>query len=140
MALTTDELIAMAHAHALAEAEDDYDTVMATLEDDPVYELQPLNVAFRGRDAAKVYYDYFFGTVKPMIAGYDLRNEWANDQGVAQEYVIHFALPDGTKESHAVMAVLTFGTTALSGERLYASDRLYELLMGPAMDLAKPIT
>ena len=140
MTLSTDELIAMAHAHAAAEAEDDYDTVMATLEDDPVYELQPMGVAFRGREAAKVYYDYFFGTVKPMIAGYDLRNEWANENGVAQEYVIHFELPNGTKESHAVMAVLTFGTTALSGERLYASERLYELLFGPALDLAKPIT
>ena len=139
MTLSTDELVAMAHAHAAAEAEDDYDTVMATLEDDPVYELQPAGLAFRGRDAAKVYYDYFFGTVKPMIAGYDLRGEWVNDEGVAQEYVIHFQLPSGAKESHAVMAVLTFGTTALSGERLYASDRLYELLFGPALDLAKPI-
>ncbi len=139
MGLTTDELIAMAHAHAAAEAVDDYETVMATLDDDPVYELQPVGRAFRGRDAAKVYYDHFFGTVKPMIAGYDLRNEWANDNGVAQEYVIHFALPDGTQESHAVMAVLTFGEKALSGERLYASERLYELLMGPAFDLAEPI-
>jgi hypothetical protein len=139
MALSTEELIAIAHKHAAAEAEDDYDTVMATLDDDPVYELQPKGVAFRGRDAARVYYDYFFGTVKPMIAGYDLRNEWANDQGVAQEYVIHFALPDGTKESHPVLAILTFGERALSGERLYASDRLLELLFGPALDLAEPL-
>jgi hypothetical protein len=62
-----------------------------------------------------------------------------NDNGVAQEYVIHFALPDGSRETHRVMAILTFGDTALSGERLYASDRLLELLFGPALDLAQPI-
>jgi hypothetical protein len=139
MALTTEQLIEMAHAHAQSEADDDIATTMATLDDDPVYELQPMGLAFRGRDAAKVYYDHFFTEVKPLIAGYDLRSEWANDQGVAQEYIIHFRLADGTEESHAVMAVLTFGTTALSGERLYASERLMKLLFGPALDLAQPI-
>jgi hypothetical protein len=134
------ELVEIAHAHAAAEAVDDFDTVMATLDDDPVYELHPRGVAFRGRDAARVYYEHFFGTVKSMIAGYELRNEWVNDNGVAQEYVIHFALPDGSRETHRVMAILTFGDTALSGERLYASDRLLELLFGPALDLAQPIT
>jgi SnoaL-like domain len=133
------ELVEIAHAHAAAEAADDFDTVMATLEDDPVYELQPRGIAFRGRDAARTYYEHFFVTVKPMIAGYDLRNEWVNDEGVAQEYVIHFALPDGSRESHPVMAILTFGETALSGERLYASDRLLELLFGPALELARPL-
>ena len=109
MALTTEQLIEIAHAHAQSEADDDIDTTLATLEDDPVYELQPMGLAFRGRDAAKVYYDYFFSTVKPMIAGYELRGEWTSDQGVAQEYVINFRLDDGTEESHAVMSVLTFG-------------------------------
>jgi hypothetical protein len=139
MALTTEQLIDMAHAHAQAEAEDDIETTMATLQDDPVYELQPMGVAFRGRAAAQMYYDHFFKNVKPLIAGYDLRGEWANDQGVAQEYVIHFRLADGTEESHPVMAVLTFGTAALSGERLYASERLMQLLFGPVLDLAQPI-
>lgn len=139
MALTTEQLIEIAHAHAHAEADDDIATTMATLDDDPVYELQPMGLAFRGRDAAEAYYEHFFTNVKPLIAGYDLRGEWANDQGVAQEYVIHFRLADGTEESHAVMAILTFGTTALSGERLYASDRLMKLLFGPALDLAQPI-
>ncbi len=133
------ELVEIAHAHAAAEAADDFDTVMATLEDDPVYELHPRGVAFRGRDAARAYYEHFFGRVKAMIAGYELRNEWVNDNGLAQEYVIHFELPDGTRESHPVMAILTFGSTALSGERLYASDRLLELLFGPALDQAEPL-
>src|SRR5690242_3850231 len=35
------EMIEMAHAHAAAEGNNDLETTLATLEDDPVYELQP---------------------------------------------------------------------------------------------------
>jgi hypothetical protein len=140
MALTTDELVQIAHAHAEAEARDDFETTMATLEADPVYELLPMGVAFRGRDAARTYYEHFFSTVKSLVVGYELRNEWVNDRGLAQEYRIDFRGPGGTVESHPVMSILTFGETALSGERIYASDRLLELLLGPALALARAIT
>jgi len=70
MKLSTEELVAIAHAHAEAEAVDDLETTMATLDEDPVYELQPRGVAFRGRDAARVYDEYFYGTAKAMISGY----------------------------------------------------------------------
>jgi hypothetical protein len=111
MTSNTSALLDIAHAHAAAE----------------------------GRDAAKFYYDYFFGTVKDLIAGYDLRGEWANDDGLAQEYVIHFRLPDGSEESHACFSILVYGETKLSGERLYGSERLFELLFGPALELAHPV-
>jgi hypothetical protein len=32
-----------------------------------------------------------------------------------------------------------YGESKLSGERLYGSDRLFELLFGPALELAHPI-
>ena len=139
MTSNTSSLLDIAHAHAAAEAVDDIDTVMETLDDDPLYELQPVGLGFRGREAAKFYYDYFFGTVKDLIAGYDLRGEWANDLGLAQEYVIHFRLPDGTEESHPCFSILVYGESKLSGERLYGSERLFELLFGPALELAHPI-
>jgi len=139
VAKSTDELVAIAHAHAAAEARDDFDTTMATLDDDPVYELLPAGLAFRGRDAARAYYEHFFAHVKPMVTGYELRNEWTNDRGLGQEYVIDFRLPDGTIERHHVLGILTFGVSALSGERLYASDRAFELLFGPVLALAHPL-
>ena len=72
MKLSTEELVAIAHAHAEVEAVDDLETTMATLDEDPVFELQPRGVAFRSRDAARVYYEYFFETAKPMISGFEL--------------------------------------------------------------------
>jgi hypothetical protein len=140
MTATTEELVRSARAHAAAEAADDFETTMATLNADPVYELLPKGMALRGRAAAEAYYEHFFSTVKAMVTGHELRNEWINDRGLAQEYLIEFRSDGGAPERHRVMAVLTFGDIALSGERIYASDRLLELLFGSTLALATPLT
>jgi hypothetical protein len=139
MTATIEELVRIARAHAAAEAADDFETTMATLEADPVYELLPMGVALRGRAAAEAYYEYFCSTVEAMVTGYALRNEWVNDRGLAQEYLIEVRGDSGSRERHRVMAVLTFGDVALSGERIYASDRLLGLLFGPTLALATPL-
>jgi hypothetical protein len=132
-----DELAAIARAHAAAEAADDLEGTLATLDDNPVYELLPMGVAFRGRAPARAYYEHFFGTVRPLVRGYELRDEWVNDRGLAQEYLIEFGLAEGV-ERHPVLSILTFGAAALSGERVYGSDRLLLLLFGPVLGLARP--
>jgi SnoaL-like protein len=136
--LTRDQLVDLAHRHAAVEAQGDMEATMATLGDDPVYELLPVGLVFRGRDAARTYYEYFFSTFRPMARRGELRAEYTSDEGVAQEYVLSVTLPDGTEERHPLVSVLTFGESALSGERVYASERLLRLLFGPAYDLAQP--
>jgi hypothetical protein len=134
-----DDLIDLAHAHAKAEADGDIDATLATLEDDPVYELLPIGLTFRGRPAARRYYEHFFGVFRPSAVGSELRNEWAGEHGVAQEYLIEVRGADGTIEEYPVLAILTFGERALSGERLYAGERLLRLMFGPVLDEAEPI-
>lgn len=134
-----DELIAIARAHAEAEGRNDLAATLATLEPDPVYELQPVGRVMRGADAARRYYEHFFAYFRPLIAGYELRSEWVNDEGVGQEYVITLRAPDGGLERHHVIGILTFGTRALSGERVYAGEPLLRLMLGPAWDLTEPL-
>jgi len=134
-----EELIAIARAHAAAEARDDLATTLATLEPDPVYELQPVGRVLRGMAAARRYYDHFFAHFRPAVAGYELRGEWVNDEGLGQEYVITLRSPDGGLERHAVIGILTFGARALSGERVYASERLLRRMFGPAWDASEPL-
>jgi len=110
---------------------------MATLEADPVYELLPVGIVFRGQEAARTYYEHFFSTFRPMARSRQLRGEYTSDEGVAQEYVLHLRLPDGTDEEHPLVSVLTFGSTALSGEHVYATERLLRLLCGPAYELGQ---
>src|SRR2546421_7601409 len=134
-----DELIDVAHAHAKAEADGDIEATLATLEDDPVYELLPVGLTFRGRPAARRYYEHFFGVFRPTAVGSTLRNEWAGEHGVAQEYVIGVRSADGAIEQYPVLAILTFGSRALSGERLYADEALLRVMFGPMLDEADPI-
>ena len=74
-----------------------------------------------------------------MIAGYEMRSEWVNNEGLGQEYRIHLRMPEGGTETQAVIGVLIFGEQGLLGERLYASDRMLRIMFGPAWDLAEPI-
>ncbi len=134
-----EEMIDLAHAHAAAEGSGDLDTTLATLEADPVYELQPEGRVLRGMDAVRRYYEHFFTQFQPLVESYDLRGEWVTGEGVGQEYIIHLRLPDGRKEDHAIIGILLFGKTRLAGERLWAGERLLRLMMGPVYDSATPI-
>lgn len=93
----------------------------------------------RGMDAARRYYDHFFAAFRPLVLGYELRGEWVNEEGLGQEYVITLRSPEGGTERHHVIGILTFGAHALSGERVYASERLLRLMFGPAYDLCEPL-
>jgi hypothetical protein len=132
-----EELVAIAHRHAAAEANGDLATTLATLEPDPVYEFEPAGLLLRGLPAVKAYYEHFFATFQPRIAGYEMRGEWLNDEGLGQEYWIDLRTPGGASERHAVIGILLFGEQALSGERIYASDRMLRAMFGPAFALAE---
>jgi len=130
-----DTMIAVALAHAAAEAAMDIEATMATLDENPTYELQPIGIVLRGRDVARQYYEHFFANCYPRIAGYALRSEWVADEGVLQEYSLHIDNADGTNSRHDIIGILTFGVAGkLSGERIYASDELIKFMFGPVID------
>jgi ketosteroid isomerase-like protein len=133
-----DRLVELARRHVEAESLGDMEATLATLEDDPTYELLPVGRRLRGREAAQAYYRHFFSSFRPLAVSRELRGEYVSEQGLAQEYVLHLRLPDGSTESHPLVSVLTFGDSRLSGERVYASERLLRLLFGPAFDMAGP--
>ena len=74
-----------------------------------------------------------------MVAGFELRGEWVTPEGVGQEYRIAVRTPEGGVEQHHVIGILTFGENALSGERVYASERLLRLMFGPVYDRTEPL-
>ena len=133
------ELVAIARAHAEAEGRNDLATTLATLEPEPVYELQPVGRVMRGMDAARRYYEHFFATFRPQVRGFELRSEWVNAEGVGQEYLLTLRTPGGGSERHPVIGILTFGREALSGERVYASERLLRRMLGPVYERTEPL-
>jgi hypothetical protein len=91
-------------------------------------------------DATRRYYEHFFSTFGACVAGSSLRTEAVGPDGVGQEYTIWTATgAGGALERHEVVGILTFGTERLSGERVYASERLLRLMLGPVYDESTPI-
>ena len=131
--------LAMAHAHAAAEGSGDLTTTLATLDDDPVYEFQPVGRVFRGKDTARRYYEHFFAHFSPLTESFEIRGEWSTPEGLGQEYTVWLRLPDGTRERHEIIGILLFGTSGLAGERVYASERLLRLMLGPIYDETTPL-
>jgi hypothetical protein len=131
--------LAMALAHAAAEGSGDMDTTLATLCDDPVYEFQPVGRVFRGKDTARRYYEHFFAHFSPLTENFTIRGEWSTPEGLGQEYTVWLRLPDGTRERHEIIGILLFGPSGLAGERVYASERLLRLMLGPIYDETTPL-
>jgi hypothetical protein len=129
----------VALAHAAAETIGDLEGTLATLDADPVYELQPVGLEVRGMDAARAYYEYFFANFMPLVEGFELRSEWENDEGLGQEYVMQLRDKEsGALHAEPIIGILLFGQTGLSGERLYANESLFKVMFGPVYDQAVP--
>jgi hypothetical protein len=139
MGLSRQELIAIARVHAAVETDGDLEATMATLDPDPVYELQPIGLMLRGTDSIRSFYQYLMEHLLPRVVGANLRSEWVGDDGLAQEYTIDVSMPSGEVECHALIGVLVFGDRGLAGERIWASERMLRMLFGPFYDLAVPI-
>ena len=93
---TLEEFVEIAARHAAAEAVDDMETTLATLDDEPVYELQPVGRRLVGRDRARRYYEWFFTEFRPRIVGYEMRFEATTSSGVLHEYSMKVRADDGT--------------------------------------------
>jgi len=135
-------LIDAAHAHVTAEGAADFDATLATLEDDPVYELLPVGLRMRGMDAARRYYRHFFANVQPrMVADKAIvHGSWLGETGLGIEYTIFLREEDGSETPYRILGILTFGETALTGERVYADERLLRIMFEPIWDEMEPMT
>jgi hypothetical protein len=143
---TRETNVATARAHAEAEGAGDMEATMNTLGADPVYELLPIGRLLKGRDNARAYYEHFFDNFARRIAGYTLRSEWVTDEGLGQEYQVFIDEPDGRggpdiRRRFDIVGILLFGPDGLlAGERIYASDELFAMMVGPLLERTEPVS
>ena len=132
-------MLALARLHARLETERKLDPLMDTLIEEPEYEFYPLNLRMRGGDLCRRYYQQFFDDFMQKIAGYAMRDEWASESSVAQEYDIALRI-DGVVETHRVLGVLFVDRNGarLGGERIYGSERVIQLMAGSVIDEFEP--
>lgn len=133
MVLSLNEVAALGALHAEREAAQDLDGVMATLNDNPVYEYPTLGKQFSGSENALRFYQHFFANYSPNVVGSTLIGQWVNENSVAQEYVVDCSF-NGVKESHRVLGVLLVEGDKLSGERIFANEQVIKRMIGPMFD------
>jgi len=130
---TAQDMYELGTRHARLEAQGDLEGTMATLADDPIYELWPIGLQMRGEAQVRRYYEHLLGIFVPMTVGYQLLDEWVNERSVAQEYRIELDV-DGSNESHRVVGILHREEgRLLRGERVFASERCLRLMAGDAL-------
>ncbi|WP_157218135.1 nuclear transport factor 2 family protein [Flavisphingomonas formosensis] len=134
-------LSCVAYRHAETEGAGDLDAILATMEDEPVYDFYPVARRFRGMDRTRRYYRHFIADVRPRIAGFEQHSEWIGPDGAVQEYSVTVIDPeaDGGTRTYRILGILTFGDVLLSGERLYADEAFFRILIGPLWDELEPI-
>lgn len=133
-------LIGVASRHAVTEAGQDLDAIMATMEGEPTYQYFPVGKSFTGFEKTRRLYRHFIDEVQPRMVGHKLISESVGPQGVVQEYDIQITLIGDSEPSwHRIMAILVFGEKGLVGERMYSDEGLFRTLTGPLWDEMSPI-
>jgi hypothetical protein len=127
--MTLDEMEALLARHEEAEFALDLDATMATLGDNPVYELPALGWHIEGQEAVREMY-------RRMLPGGEDLNMWAekrvhalDDSSLCREAYVYWDGPDG-RTTGRYMAVIAFEDDRIAGERLYMCDRFAIAMAG----------
>lgn len=134
------QLVAVAADHARLESTQDLEGLMGTMEGEPVYEFHPLGKCFKGMANTRRYYEHFMANVQQRILGAEMISESIGSSGVVEEYNVTVQHDgDAGPTVHRIMAILTFGEQALSGERMYSDEKFFRFLVGPLWNELEPM-
>jgi len=134
-----ESVLALCHEHAAAEAELDVERVLATLVPDPRFDYLPLGRTMAGWAKVERFYREQYPRFVRHVVGFELLDEWVNDNAALQEYTI--AVREDDRASFHVMSIMPVdeGSGLLRGERLYCDESFVRVLLGPLFDLLEPI-
>lgn len=117
--LTLQEMEKLLAIHETAEFNLDIDGTMATLVENPVYELPALNWYIEGWDAVTELY-------RRLLHGGDVRNIWAEkrthaitDGSLCREAYVYVDTDEGVRVTGRYNVVMDFEGDKISGERMF---------------------
>ncbi len=133
-----DKMLELATRHARVESQKHLDELMDTLVAEPVYEFLAQGLMLRGGARVRRYYQQFFDDYMSQITGGQRLGQWGDETAIAREDAIVIAGRNGP-EVHRVMSVLFAEGDRLGGERIYASDRVVQMMAGEMFGELEPI-
>lgn len=129
--MTIEEMKKLVQKHAALESSHDVEGVLATLVEDPVYEIYPACLKLQGKENVRAFYREHFDSFFSLIASFQLINEWWNPESVCMEYDLFLKAPYSEKP-YRILVVLTAKNNLLLGERFYIDEELAQLMSGTA--------
>jgi hypothetical protein len=136
--LSVSQVLELARAHSAAEERRELEPLMATMIPEPVFEFHPPGARLVGGARIRRHYEQFLTRFMALVEGTELLGEWVTETGSVQEYRIDVRV-DGRLERHGIVAVLYASGDRLGGERLYGSERLIRLMLGPMTQELEPL-
>jgi hypothetical protein len=117
--LTLQQMEELLAIHEMAEFNLDLDGTMATLVDNPIYELPALNWYIEGRDAVRETY-------RRLLHGGDVRNLWAEKRthavtasSLCREAYVYIDTDEGGRVTGRYNVVMDFEGDKIAGERMF---------------------
>ncbi|HJQ05469.1 MAG TPA: hypothetical protein VJ872_08505 [Nocardioides sp.] len=119
--LTKAEMEEILLEHEIAELEQDVPRTMATLVDNPQYELPTLGFAIRGTEAVTETYRRIMRTVVERDIAAEMRVHAVAANTLIREAVVSMNLADGTRVSGTYNVIMGFDPEQrkITGERMY---------------------
>ncbi len=136
--MNAEQMSAITRLHAELEQAGDYEPLLATLVDEPIFEFHPPGGQLIGGDTLRRYYVDFLANFMPLVEETILINEWSNSDACVHEYQLRLRI-DGVLENHQLMGSIYGSGDKIGGERLYGSARLADLMLGKFKDELVPI-
>ncbi|QLJ04029.1 hypothetical protein HZZ00_25560 [Streptomyces sp. NEAU-sy36] len=115
--------------HEMAEFEMDIDRTMATLVENPVYELPTLGWYIEGQTAVRAAYERLLVAGEKMNLWADKRVHAVNETTLCREAYVYFDTPEGRRTGR-YMTVIVFEGNRILGERMYMDDAYTKAMEG----------
>ncbi|MCV7065911.1 hypothetical protein H7H51_09600 [Mycolicibacterium farcinogenes] len=134
--LTKKEMEAILLAHEKGELEEDLDATMATLVDNPHYELPALGFAFDGREAVREAYSRILPGTRDRNVAAQMRVHAMSHNTLVREAHVSFTKSNGERVTGGYIVVMSFDPEQklISGERMYMDTNFAEMMaenLGP---------
>ena len=136
--MTSAEMQAITRLHAELEQTGEFDPLLETLVDEPIFEFHPPGGQLRGGQLLREYYVAFLRDFMPRCEETILIGEWASPDACIQEYQLRVRV-DGKLQNHQLMGSIYGSGDRIGGERLYGSAGLMDLMLGDFKSKLVPI-
>ena len=134
-----ERMLELATRHARVESQKRLADLMDTLVPEPTYEFLVQGLTLRGGANVRRYYRQFFDDYMSRVTGGRLLGQWGDEKAVAREDLIEVVDADGPQVQR-VMSVLFAEGERLGGERIYASDRVVQMMAGKMFGELEPLS